>query len=179
MEQSTNSSRVVVLDVSQQLEWFMQELSSCIETQRELPVEYIFICVLRFLHFSHNTREATGALLNELIAVYASDLDPTNKEDEKLIAKLDHACSFLTKEVHRQLVDTGLYDQDEQLMYTLGGWIQTHSPYLIRTQDINKFAKSMPLVVQSQYEIPSEFTDNFDNPGYWNPSKYLTSKSRY
>jgi hypothetical protein len=180
MQNMNSKPRVIVLDVSKCIEWFMQEVASCGDNPRGLYVNDIFITALRFLHFSHNTREASGALLTDLCDIYYPDLEPHNKADRERLDKLDKACGYFVREIHQQLINAGAYDESEQLTYTIGGWMQTYSPYLVKTSDINNFAKPTPLIVQSQYEIPEDvYTDNSDNPGYWNPARYLNVSTKY
>lgn len=175
MNNPNNKSRVLILDIAQVLAEFTRLLTIYTMGRQVVQIERIFVDTLRFLHHAHCKNEAVEALMFEIADKYFPDIE----KNSTLVEHVDLLCRGFIDAVYKKLLEAQLYDGNDQLAYTIGGWASPFSPYLVKTADLKKFSNAVPLLIQSQYDIPRDYSDNIDNPGYWNPAKYLTAGPKY
>lgn len=155
------SARAVVLDISEELGRYIEQIKVFTPELQYSTIQEIFISALRCLHFSYNIREAIESLMLEITTNFCANIQ--GNED---VVVLEVATRRFVDAFHDQLILINAYDKDEELTYTLGGWVNPHCPFLIPTTHIQNFSQAVPIVIQSQYEIP-------DNSFYWHPNRYL------
>lgn len=165
------SARAVVLDISEELGRYIEQIKVFTPELQYSTIQEIFISALRCLHFSYsalrcahfsqNMREAVESMMLEITTNFCANIQ--SKED---VVVLEIATRRFIDALHDQLNVIRAYDKDGELTYTLGGWVHAHCPFLIPITHIQNFSEALPIVINSQYEIP-------DNSFYWHPNRYL------
>lgn len=160
-----DKTRAVVLDISKELGRYIEQIAVYVPHLQPETIQEIFIVAIRHLQFSYNTREAVESVMIEINTTFCPNLD---KMENLLVLEL--ATKRFVDALHEQLIIAGAYDNDDVLQYTLGGWLNPYTPYLIPTKSIQQFSQAIPLVVESQYQISRDYGKEAH---YWNPALYL------
>lgn len=154
---------VVVLDIDNLLCEFIGNLYDPRNKDAAYSKQEIVVSALRFLTYASQVNEACEAMMIDIVAMYHPVL-----ETEEEIKTLDNAiCRFLSGML-TELQRWRLYDDQEELQYTFGGWASMYCPYLVHRVDINSFVRAVPLEVTSQYEVAKDYY----HTRYWRPATY-------